>query len=324
MNPRIDASCRLIGKIRLGDGAYIAQGAVLRSACDSLTLGHDSWVLENCVLIGTKDHPLRVGRKTVFGHKCLAIGGTIGDLCEIGNGVMLLPGSVVGDQCIFGEGTLIEPDQIIPDRSVVVGRPGRVIRRLTEQDEAMIKRMRSDDIRLHDFQETIIQLPESTGNHMARLYPFAEKYPKIHPSAILYDSCEITGDVEIGEGSVIASGVRIIGNAHGPVRIGNHVQIMENTVLHLLPDNQLIIHDHVSIGPGCIIHGTTIGAHTVIEAGAIVCDYSILGEHVLVKAGSLIKQQLQVSDHAVMEGFPAKNIGQHTKEQKPAWAIRTE
>ena len=28
-------------------------------------------------------------------------------------------------------------------------------------------------------------------------------------------------------------------DSHGPVRIGHDVQILENTVLHLLPDNQL-------------------------------------------------------------------------------------
>lgn len=322
MKHRIDASARLIGRVRLGDGAYVAQGAVLRSEQDSLSVGNDSWVLENSVLIGTGQHPLRVGSKTVFGHKCLAIGTTIGDLCEIGNGVIFLPGSVIGDQCIFGEGTLIEAGQTIPSGSVVVGRPGRIIRSLSPQDRDMIKRMRGGDISLIPLQETLFDEPERTGQTMATCYPFAEKFPQVHPSALLYDSAEITGDVQIGEGCVIASGVRIIGNAHGPVRIGNHVQIMENTVLHLLPDNELIIHDHVSIGPGCIIHGTTIGAHSVIEAGAIVCDYSTLGEHVLVRAGSLVKQRMQVEDHTEIDGFPGKPVAQHEHLTKPEWAVR--
>jgi hypothetical protein len=33
-------------------------------------------------------------------------------------------------------------------------------------------------------------------------------------------------------------------------RIGAGVQILENTVLHLLPDNELVIEDDVVIGPG--------------------------------------------------------------------------
>lgn len=43
--------------------------------------------------------------------------------------------------------------------------------------------------------------------------------------------------------------MKIIGDAQGPVRIGERVQILENTVLHLLPDSDLVIGDDVTIGP---------------------------------------------------------------------------
>ena len=141
-------------------------------------------------------------------------------------------------------------------------------------------------------------------------------------SAYLFDTAEVTGDVIIGENSIIASGVKIIGDSHGPVRIGNNVQILENTVLHLLPDNQLIIEDNVIIGPGCIIHGTTIGEGSVIESGAIICDYSKLGKNTLVKSGSLVKQRSQFEDNAILLGFPAKEVGRvEGRLEKPEWAI---
>lgn len=82
-NLKIDDSARLIGKFRLGNKVYIAQGSVLRSIDDSITIGNSSWILENSTLIGTPEYPLKVGSKTVFGHKCIAIGAEIGDLCEI-------------------------------------------------------------------------------------------------------------------------------------------------------------------------------------------------------------------------------------------------
>ena len=73
---------------------------------------------------------------------------------------------------------------------------------------------------------------------------------------MLFDSAEITGDVVVGAGSVIGAGVKIIGDSHGPVRIGARVQILENTVLNLLPDNELgepprfRIPDPIRSGPG--------------------------------------------------------------------------
>lgn len=319
---RIDKSARLIGKIRLGDGAYIAQGSILRSIDDSITINNKSWVLENSVLIGTPSNPLKVGQKTVFGHKCIAIGAEIGNLCEIGNGVIMLPGSKIGDMCIFGEGTLIPEDMVIPDGSVVVGRPGRIIRSLTEDDKAMVKNMRSNDINLSNYIENLFDQEEGEGISMGKLFTYNGKLPKVSKSAYLYDTAELTGDIIIGDNSVIGSGVKIIGNSHGPVRIGDNVHILENTVLHLLPDNELIINDNVTIGPGCIIHGTNIGEGSVIESGAIVCDYSTLGKNTLVKSGSLVKQRSKFGDNTVLEGFPAKEIGRvESHLDRPKWAV---
>ncbi|MGM0396759.1 MAG: DapH/DapD/GlmU-related protein [Bacillota bacterium] len=320
---RIDESARVIGKTRLGKEAYIAQGTVVRSNDGSVLIGNKTWVLENSVLIGTRKNPLQVGSKTVFGHKCIAIGTEIGDLCEIGNGTLFLPGSKVGNMCIFGEGTLIPEDAVIPDESVVVGRPGRVIRKLTEDDRNMISRMRGNDTSITPPQETVVDLDSKESDIMAKLYTVNGKYPDVSDSAYIYDSAEINGDVKIGGNSIVASGVRIIGNTHGPVIIGNNVQILENTVLHLLPDNRLIIEDNVTIGPGCIIHGTTIGDGSVIESGAIICDYSKLGKNTMVKSGSLVKQRSVFGDNEVLEGFPAKVIGINEDALKrPDWAIK--
>ena len=74
---------------------------------------------------------------------------------------------------------------------------------------------------------------------MGQLYDYRGMTPTIAASAVLFPTAEITGDVVVGERSIIGAGVKIIGDSHGPVRIGSDVQILENTVLHLLPDNQL-------------------------------------------------------------------------------------
>ena len=321
-NIRIDESAKIIGKVRLGKNAYIAQGTIISSQNDSVKIGNTSWVLENSVVIGTEKNPVIVGSKTVFGHKTVTIGAEIGDLCEIGNNTIFLPGSKVGDMCIFGEGTIVVEHMIIPPKSVVVGRPARVIRKLNENDENMIKRMRSNDITLEKFKENIFE-KERGKSHMNNLYEFNGKKPLVDETTYIDSLAEITGDVIIGTNSYIGSGVRIIGNSHGPVKIGHNVTILENTVLHLLPDNELIINDNVSIGPNCTIHGTVIGKNTIIEAGAIVCDYSNIGENCLIKAGTLVKQRDRFEANNIVEGFPGKSIG-HNEEKmlKPDWIKR--
>src|SRR5258707_921927 len=158
---------------------------------------------------------------------------------------------------------------------------------------------------------------------MGTLYAYRDKTPSIGAGTLLFDSAEITGDVVIGEDSLIGAGVKIIGESHGPVRIGARVQILENTVLHLLPDNELVIDDDVVIGPAAMIHGCHIGRGTVVEPGAIVCDWSVVGAHSIVSAGAVVKQRSSFPDHARIDGFPAKQVGTlDAPPEQPSWAFR--
>ena len=145
--------------------------------------------------------------------------------------------------------------------------------------------------------------------------------PTIAPTAVLFDSAEITGDVVIGERTIIGAGVKIIGDSHGPVRIGDDVQILENTVLHLLPDNELVIEDGATIGPGAMIHGCHIGAGSVVEPGAIVCDGSVVGAGCVVRAGAVVKQRSRFGDGVRIDGFPAQDVGRIDRPGRPAWAF---
>ena len=157
---------------------------------------------------------------------------------------------------------------------------------------------------------------------MGSTYAYRGTWPTIDPSAVLFDSAEITGDVHIGPRTVIGAGVRIIGDAHGPVRIGADVQILENTVLHLLPDNELVIEDGVVVGPGAMIHGCRLGAGTVVGPAAIVADGAVLGANSELGIGSLVPQRATHPPGSVLEGFPAKVVGTRAEgPPRPAWAF---
>ncbi len=156
---------------------------------------------------------------------------------------------------------------------------------------------------------------------MDQLYAYRGTLPTIAASATLFPTAELTGDVVVGERTIIGAGVKIIGDSHGPVRIGSDVQILENTVLHLLPDNDLIIDDGVIVGPGAMIHGCRIGARSVIEPGAIVCDSSVLGAGCVVRAGAVVKQRSRFAAGTEIDGFPAVDIGRVSEPPDiPTWA----
>jgi carbonic anhydrase/acetyltransferase-like protein (isoleucine patch superfamily) len=321
VQPVVAESAVIVGQAEMGRGALVAQGAVVRSSGGTgVSVGAGSAVLENCVVVGDAAVPSRIGRRTVFGHRCLVIGASVGDLCEIGNASILMPGARLGDRVFLGEGTLVPAGVTLPDDTVAVGRPARVIRRASADDLARLTALRDGDLALPPPRHFTVDGIQEI-NRMGQLYDYRGIVPTIAPSAVLFPSAELTGDVVVGARSIIGAGVKIIGDSHGPVRIGDDVQILENTVLHLLPDNDLVLDDGVIIGPGAMIHGCRIGAGSVVEPGAIVCDHSVLGVGCIVRAGAVVKQRSQFADGSEIDGFPAVAIGAVAGvPPRPPWA----
>jgi carbonic anhydrase/acetyltransferase-like protein (isoleucine patch superfamily) len=319
----VASSTVLAGAVHLGAGVLLAQGLTVRSHGEGqVSIGNHSAVLENGVIVGWAANPVTIGQRTVFGHRCQVIGATVGNLCEVGNGAILMPGARLGDGCVLGEGTLVPPGTVIPAETVLVGRPPHVLRTATAEDRERVAALREHQLDLTDHPGTVVRGRPPAGVDMGQLYAYRDKTPEVAADAVLFDSAEITGDVVIGAGTVIGAGVKIIGDSHGPVRIGARVQILENTVLHLLPDNELVIEDDVVIGPGAMIHGCRIGAGSVIEPAAIVCDWSRVGAESVVRAGACVKQRAVFAERAVIDGFPATSLGTlDAAPERPAWAF---
>jgi carbonic anhydrase/acetyltransferase-like protein (isoleucine patch superfamily) len=316
----VASSAVLIGEVLLGAGAVVAQGAAIRSRRGAVRVDSRSVVLENSVVVGTSELPVTIGRSCAFGHRCVVIGASVGDHCEIGNGSVIMPGASLGERVFLGEGTTVPRGMTLPSDVVAVGRPARVVRSANDADIARLTVLRGGDLTLPHSSLAPVA-PQERALPMGQLYPYRGTIPTIAATALLFPTAEITGDVVIGERTIIGAGVKIIGDSHGPVRIGSDVQILENTVLHLLPDNQLIIEDGAVIGPGAMIHGCHIGPGTVIEPAAIVCDHSVVGARSLVRAGAVVKQRSTFPDNSDIDGFPATRTGPAGDVHVPTWAF---
>jgi len=110
-----------------GDVNYIRIGD--RSNIQDLTMVH--------VMRGT--HPTVVGDDVTVGHSALLHGCTIGNVCLIGMGAQLMNGATVGDCSIVAAGALLTEGFVAPPRSLVMGRPARVKRELTDEEIETIR-----------------------------------------------------------------------------------------------------------------------------------------------------------------------------------------
>jgi carbonic anhydrase/acetyltransferase-like protein (isoleucine patch superfamily) len=57
----------------------------------------------------------------------------------VGIGAVILNNAKIGKNCIVGAKSLITENKEIPDNSLVVGSPGKVIRKVTEEEINAIK-----------------------------------------------------------------------------------------------------------------------------------------------------------------------------------------
>ena len=55
-------------------------------------------------------------------------------LSRLGPSVATINNAKIGKNCIVGANTLITENKVIPDNSLVVGSPGRVLRKVTDEE----------------------------------------------------------------------------------------------------------------------------------------------------------------------------------------------
>lgn len=122
----------LIGEVQVGSHSSIWYHAVLRGDLSAIKIGDYSNVQDNCTLHGEPNTPVLVGNHVTIGHQSIVHACTIEDNVLVGMGSIVLNGSLIEKNCIIGAGTVVTGHQIIPEGSLVLGIPGKVIRKLTE------------------------------------------------------------------------------------------------------------------------------------------------------------------------------------------------
>mgnify|MGYP006157269305 CR=1 FL=1 len=129
----------IIGDVTLEKNTSIWFNATLRGDVENIYIGEGSNVQDGSVLHTDPGYPLIIGKNVTIGHLVMLHGCTIGNNSLIGIGAIILNNTKIGNNCIIGANSLITENNTIPDNSLVVGSPGRVARKVTDQEIDLIK-----------------------------------------------------------------------------------------------------------------------------------------------------------------------------------------
>jgi carbonic anhydrase/acetyltransferase-like protein (isoleucine patch superfamily) len=132
---------------------------------------------------------------------------------------------------------------------------------------------------------------------------FRGKTPRVHPTAFIAPTAVLIGDVEVDEESSIWFGAVLRGDC-GPIRIGARTSVQDNAVIHVSKITQ--IGDDVTIGHAAVMEDCRVKRHALIGMNAVLLNFCVIGEGSLVAAGSVVGERVEIPDHVLVAGAPAK------------------
>ena len=136
----IAPSAVVIGKVRLERNASVWWNTVLRGDNEPITIGENANVQDGSVLHTDPGYPLVLGANVTVGHMVMLHGCEIGEGSLIGIGSIILNGARIGRNCLIGANTFIPERKTIPDDSLVIGAPGKVVRKVSAEQRAGMQR----------------------------------------------------------------------------------------------------------------------------------------------------------------------------------------
>ena len=153
------------------------------------------------------------------------------------------------------------------------------------------------------------------------LSPYLDTAPVLGERVFLHSSCQVIGDVTIGDDSSVWCNTVLRGDVNRIV-IGRGSNVQDLTMGHVShrtadkPEGSpLIVGDYVTVGHSVILHGCRIGNECLIGMGSIVMDDVVIPDHVMIGAGSLISPGKVLESGMLYMGRPAKAVRKLTDEE---------
>jgi len=145
--PRLDdgawvaESAEVIGRVELHKNASVWPKVVIRGDNDLIQIGEGSNVQDASILHTDPGYPLILGKNVTVGHQVMLHGCQIGDGSLIGIGAVILNGAKIGKNCLVGAGALVTEGKEFPDGSMILGSPAKVVRDLTPEQIAGLRKI---------------------------------------------------------------------------------------------------------------------------------------------------------------------------------------
>jgi len=126
----------LTGDVHLGAQASVWFQATVRADLNVIHIGARSNIQDGAVIHVADAHGTHIGQSVTVGHGAILHACTVGDEVLVGMNAVVLDGAEIGARSIIGANALVTAGTRVPEGSLFLGSPGRVVRPLSEQEQA--------------------------------------------------------------------------------------------------------------------------------------------------------------------------------------------
>ncbi len=147
------------------------------------------------------------------------------------------------------------------------------------------------------------------------IYTLGERSPVFEGEGhFVADNATIIGNVQLKSESSVWFNCVIRGD-NEPIIVGVRSNIQDGSILHTDPGFPMTIGNRVTVGHKVMLHGCTIGDHSLIGIGSTVLNGATIGKNCLVGAHSLITEGKTFPDGSLILGAPAKVVRNLTDDE---------
>ena len=151
------------------------------------------------------------------------------------------------------------------------------------------------------------------------IYQYGNKIPIIGKDSYVSDTAIVVGGVKIGDNCYIGHGAILRGD-YGNIEIGDGTAVEENAMLHIRPNDILIVGKNVTIGHSATIHCKEIKDFAVIGLGAVLSFDVIVGRWTIIGEGTVIPNSKIIPSNKIVIGNPYKIISDVNELHKRRWS----
>ena len=130
----------VVKDVEIGEETSVWYGCVVRGDVARIRIGARTNLQDLTVVHPESGVDVDIGDDVTVGHRAILHGRSVGSGTLVGMGAILLAHSEIGEECIVAAGALVPERRKIARRSVVVGSPARVVRAVSDEEAAQLRR----------------------------------------------------------------------------------------------------------------------------------------------------------------------------------------